>query len=141
MSTRTRTRPVSKAPSSSAASASGSPAPQTSDAEVDAIAGLSDQEVLARAANYGPGIIGAALYERAKEIRDRTAGGRFGPAIVGSATGTGSVVSPDAFEPWKRNELLKLARQRGVPAPPSATKDQLIELLVARNIPAVRVEG
>lgn len=57
---------------------------------------LSDQEVLEQAGDYGPGIIGQELYERAQQIKRDNPQGQFGPALLGDGEDAKKKATPRA---------------------------------------------
>lgn len=93
---------------------------------------LSDEEVLEQAGNFGPGIIGQELYDRACEVRKRTSGGLFGPAIVGDKTA--SALEADAWEDWTRAEMLAFARDASTEIKGTATRAEIIAALAAAGL-------
>jgi hypothetical protein len=132
--------------------------PSLDPAEVAAVARLSESEVLARAAGFGPAIIGEALHRRAKEIRERSDNGRLGPAITDpdyaakqeakrtagavevdsdDADGEKEEGSGDLKDPWQWTTLSgakQLAQTKGVSYAPRIKRVDLIELLKAAGV-------
>ncbi len=60
------------------------------------MAQLSDQEIVALAARFGPGIIGPELHARAKRILKHNPGGAFGPALVSTEPVSAKAPQPES---------------------------------------------
>ncbi len=60
------------------------------------MAQLSDQEIVALAARFGPGIIGEDIHARAKAITKNNPGGAFGPALVATEPVSAKAPQPES---------------------------------------------
>lgn len=94
---------------------------------------LSDTEVLDLAGVHGPGVIGKELFDRAKEIRSRTDGGKLGPALSNPDYGDKTVA---AWEGVDRKAVAKLADKAEISYKPKTSRTDLIKMLAARGVTA-----
>ncbi len=94
---------------------------------------LSETEVLELAGVHGPGVIGKELFDRAREIRSRTDGGKLGPALSNPDFGDKTVA---AWEGVDRAAVAKLADKHEISYKAKTSRTDLIKMLAARGVTA-----